>query len=164
MKAPILFLQLSLALNFTTIATASSDPKISFTENKGQVYDQNYQPRPDVLFVAMAGPMAFHLKTNGVSYQLYRTDKWKEIEDLKTKERRNKVAEKTIYRLDLTWINAKTDFKVITDEAVLGYNNYYLESCPNGALKVRSYKGVTLQNLYEGINLHYYEKNNRSWP
>jgi hypothetical protein len=36
---------------------------ISFTENKGQVHDQNYKPRPDVLFGAMAGNMAFHLRT-----------------------------------------------------------------------------------------------------
>lgn len=35
---------------------------ICFTENKGQVHDLNYKARPDVLFGAMAGPMAFHLR------------------------------------------------------------------------------------------------------
>ena len=67
---------------------------IAFTENKGQVYDQNYKQRTDVLYGAMAGNMAFHLKTNGVSYQLYRVDKYKEVIDERTKEKHPKVATK----------------------------------------------------------------------
>ena len=134
-------------------------PKICFTENKGQVYDQNYKPRPDVLYGAMAGNMAVHIKNNGVSYQLYRVDKYKEVEDPKTKEKRQEIDQQSIYRVDLTWVNANKNFTNSEDEALPGYNNYYLESCPNGALNVKSYKGITLNNLYPGINLHYYEKN-----
>ncbi|MBK6520823.1 MAG: T9SS type A sorting domain-containing protein [Sphingobacteriaceae bacterium] len=137
---------------------------IAFTENKGQVYDQNYKPRTDVLFGAMAGNMAFHLKTNGVSYQLYRVDSYKEVEDLHAStssasgKKRKEIDQQTIYRIDLNWVNANKDFTQTTDQAFEGYNNYYLESCPKGALNVRSYTGVTLNNLYNGINLHYYEK------
>ncbi len=137
---------------------------IAFTENKGQVYDQNYKPRTDVLFGAMAGNMAFHLKTNGVSYQLYRVDSYKEVEDLHaltssaSGKKRKEIDQQTIYRIDLNWVNANKDFTQTTDQAFEGYNNYYLESCPKGALNVRSYTGVTLNNLYNGINLHYYEK------
>jgi len=134
-------------------------PKICFTENKGQVYDQNYKPRPDVLYGAMAGNMAVHIKTNGVSYQLYRVDKYKEVEDPRTKEKRQEIDQQTIYRVDLTWQNANKNFTKTGGEVLTGYNNYYLENCPNGALKVKSYKGITLNNLYNGINLHYYEKN-----
>ncbi|MFN7913169.1 MAG: SBBP repeat-containing protein, partial [Bacteroidota bacterium] len=132
---------------------------IFFTENKGQVYDQYYKPRPDVLFGAMAGNMAFHLKTTGVSYQLYRVDKWKEVEDNKTKTKHKEIDQQTIYRIDLNWLNHNANFTKSTDEVLPGFNNYYLESCPDGALNVKSYKGVTLHNLYKGINLHYYEKN-----
>ncbi len=134
-------------------------PKISFTENKGQVYDQYYKPRPDVLYGAMTGNMAVHIKNNGVSYQLYRVDKYKEVEDIKTKEKRQEIDQQTIYRVDLYWLNANKNLTTSEDEALPGYNNYYLESCPNGALNVKSYKGITLNNLYPGINLHYYEKN-----
>jgi len=74
---------------------------ISFTENKGQVYDQNYKPRPDVLYGTMTGNMAVHIKNNGVSYQLYRVDKWKEVEDTRTKEKHKEIDEQTIYRIDL---------------------------------------------------------------
>ena len=132
--------------------------RIDFTENKGQVYDQNYKPRPDVLYGTMTGDMAVHIKTTGVSYQLYKVDTWKDIEDKLTKEKRHKEIEKqTIYRVDLNWLNANTNFTTSQDETLPGYNNYYLESCPNGALNVKSYTGITLHNLYNGINLHFYE-------
>jgi hypothetical protein len=141
---------------------------ICFTENKGQVYDQNYKARPDVLFGVMAGNMAVHIKNTGVSYQLYRVDKWKEVtkapfslgegRGVEAKFPHKEIEEQTIYRIDLTWVNANTNFTKTMDEALPGYNNYYLESCPNGALNVKSYKGFTLHNLYKGINLHYYEK------
>lgn len=132
---------------------------ITFIENKGQVHDQNYKPRPDVLYSTMAGNMAVHIKNSGVSYQLYRIDKYKEVEDPKTKEKRKEIDEQTIYRVDLNWLNANKNFTQSVDEAIPGYDNYYLESCPSGALNVKSYKGITLNNLYNGINLHYYEKN-----
>jgi hypothetical protein len=131
---------------------------IAFTENKGQVHDQNFQPRPDVLFGAMAGNLAVHVKNNGVSYQLYRIDCYKDVTDDVTKEKRKEIDLQTIYRIDLNWLNANTDITTFTDEALPGFNNYYLENCPNGALKVKSYTGITLNNIYNGINLHYYEK------
>ena len=132
---------------------------ICFTENKGQVHDQNYKPRPDVLYGVMAGNMAVHIKNNGVSYQLDKVDAWKEVTNEKTKEKHKEIDKHTIYRVDLNWINANNNFTETQDESLPGYSNYYLENCPNGALNVKSYKGITLHNLYNGINLHYYEKN-----
>lgn len=132
--------------------------RIKFIENKGQVYDQNYKPRTDVLYSTLAGNMTVHIKNNGVSYQLYRVNKYKEVEDPKTKEKRKEIDQQTIYRIDLNWLNANKNFTESVDETMPGYDNYYLESCPNGVLNVKSYKGITLSNLYNGINLHYYEK------
>ena len=169
MKKSLAFL--SSALLITMVCFAGNDknlpkdfsPKqsktIAFTENKGQVYDQNYKARPDVLYGAMAGNLAVHIKKTGVSYQLYRVDEWKEVEDEIRHEKRKEIEKQSIYRIDLNWLNANTNFTQSTDEALQGYNNYYLESCPNGALDVKSYTGITLHNLYNGINLHYYEKN-----
>jgi len=146
---------------------------ISFTENKGQVYDQNYKARPDVLYGTMTGNMAVHIKQTGVSYQLYRVDSYKEespspaLPNTSTtlstgRERaRTVIDQQTIYRIDLNWLNCNTNITKTEDKTLEGYNNYYLESCPDGALNVKSYKGVTLHNLYKGINLHYYEKNNK---
>ncbi len=163
----------SLILSFITLivinSLAKTNPEvpttekqkqtISFTENKGQVYDQNYKARPDVLYSVMAGNMAVHIKKTGVSYQLYMIHSYKEVIDERTKKTTKEIDQQSIYRIDLNWLNCNTNITKTEDETLEGYNNYYLESCPDGALNVKSYKGITLHNLYTGINLHYYEKN-----
>ena len=140
---------------------------ISFTENKGQIHDQNYKSRPDVLFGGSDGNLVFHLKNNGISYQLNRVDTWKKESDLIKnhadakiqKDEEKLVADQsTIYRLDINWLNANTDIEVTKQKPLAGFNNYYLENCPNGALNVKSYQQITYQNIYDGIDLKWYEK------
>src|SRR5687768_13678431 len=71
-------LALTLALNVAAQQPArptpekfqSADNSIVFTENLGQVHDQRLQPRPDVLFGGSVRGLAFHLRNNGISYQL----------------------------------------------------------------------------------------------
>ncbi len=135
----------------------SLNKTLNFTENKGQVHDQNYKARPDVLFSGTDGKLTFHLKNNGISYQLNRIDSYKEEEDFKTKQKRKVVDQTTIYRIDINWLNANTNAAVKRGNAIEGYNNYYLESCPNGALNVKSYEQVEYENIYKGINLKWYE-------
>jgi len=131
---------------------------ISFQENKGQVYDQNYHSRPDVLFSGQNQGLVYHLKNNGISYQLSRIDSYKEVEDERTKEKRKEIDQSTIYRIDVNWLNANIAAPIIKGEALQGYNNYYLASCPDGALNVKSYQNITYQNIYDGIDLKWYSK------
>jgi hypothetical protein len=149
------------AQNRNVLPTGLKEQKSSdivFTENKGQVHDQHYKARPDVLFSGTDGKLVFHLKNNGISYQLNRIDSWKEEEDHKTKEKRQAVDKTTVYRVDINWLNANTKATLKTGQALEGYNNYYLESCPNGAINVKSYIMVEYQNIYKGINLKWYQK------
>jgi hypothetical protein len=157
-----LFIPLIIIANKEPISPKAFNEKLSnglcFIENKGQIHDQNYRPRPDVLYSATARDMLVHIKNNGVSYQLHKVNNYKELE-IGTKNLKPKIAyEKTIYRIDLNWLNANTDFTRSEDEATPEIKNYYLSHCTNGILNVRSYKGVTLNGLYNGIDLHYYEK------
>ena len=117
-----------------------NSPTISFIENKGQVRDQNEQVRPDVLFSGCARGMVYHLRNNGISYQLHRkTEKQSEI-----------------YRLDVNWLNINSVNNIEKDEALPGYDNFYKGNTP--ALEVKTYNGVTYKNIYNNIDLHYYEK------
>jgi hypothetical protein len=174
-KITLLVLAIAFLLNYKS--TANNDPKlptgfkpkttsgISFTENKGQVCDQNYKPRPDVLFSGTDGQLTFHLKNNGISYQLNRIDAWKKRED--SEQRKTPLALKdtslvpdqsTIYRLDINWLNANTKANITKGNHLEGYNNYYLEQCPNGAVNVKSFENITYQNIYSGIDLKWYQK------
>ena len=138
---------------------------ISFTENKGQVSDQNYNPRPDVLFSGAANGLTFHIRNNGVSYQTSRVDSWK-LEDKDAPVMKEEGEEldsvpdqMTIYRTDINWLGFNKDFTIEKGEATPGFDNYYLPSCPDGALNVKSYTDVTFKNLYDGIDVKWYEKN-----
>ena len=88
---------------------------VVFTENKGQVHDQHYKSRPDVLFSGTDGQLTFHLKNNGISYQLFKVNTWKKESDLinlhadlkiQTDERKLVADQTTIYRLDINWVNS----------------------------------------------------------
>jgi hypothetical protein len=155
----ILNLALSLSLIGGITPVIEKSPAVAFTENKGQVYDQHHRPRPDILYGAMAGDLTMHIRNNGVSYQLCRVDRLKEMFDPATGERTQHVDQQSVYRIDLTWVNCNTGFERLPEGTLPGYNNYFLESCPQGALYVKSHTGVTLKSLYNGIDLHYYENN-----
>lgn len=154
----LLFCTSLMLLQFSLLG-AENKP-VLFTENKGQVSDQNNKPRTDVLFYGASSGMSFYLKNNGLSYQLYKVSSWKEKrEELPGKTSVSKVPDNTtIYRLDINWPGANLNASVEKEEAVAGYENYYLSVCPGGIRNVKKYEGVKYINLYNNIDLHYYSK------
>ncbi len=135
-----------------------------FRENKGQICDQHYKPRPDVLFSGTNGQYVFHLRKKGISYQLNRVDAWaKPNSDHELKmipqQQKNLVPEQmTIYRIDVNWLQSNTDVFIKKEQDLEGYDNFYSESCPGGALFVKSYEQIVYQQLYKGIDLKWYNK------
>jgi len=145
------------------LRSQGSQPSLCFKENKGQVSDQFFKPRPDILFSGTDGKIQFHLRSGGVSYQLNRVDSWmtkKAPSNLSysKKGNKNKSSKHTIYRIDINWINATTNPEIIKGEALPGFENYYGETCPDGALNVKSYENILYKNIYPGIDLKWFEK------
>ena len=173
MKSVVL-LSFIVLLNFVSISGEPVLPKsigqnlrtgaVSFTENKGQISDQNNKARPDVLFGGVAGNMVFHLRNDGISYQLSRVDRWKKEDPLLSRgdndpDKQNKTAEQvTSYRIDIDWLGCNKSAVIETGEALSGYSNYYLEVCKEGVTYVKSYAEIRYKNIYEGIDLLYYER------
>ncbi|MFM2017647.1 MAG: hypothetical protein RL007_1303 [Bacteroidota bacterium] len=148
-----------------TTSQVQPSPVVSFTENKGQVADQNGNPRPDVRFSGTTSGMAFHLRNNGISYELNRVDSWKsmDIPGLSAPEATQafRTADQiTTYRIDLNWLGANTAGTITTENQLPGTNSYYFPVCPDGVLGVRSFEGVVYRNVYNKIDLHYYSSNN----
>lgn len=135
-----------------------SNSNVSFTENKGQVYDQNFKTNSEVLYSGSDGLLAFFLKDNGISYQQYRVDSYKKEENVKTNTVNDIPDLTTIYRIDITWINAQKNTIKKPSDPLGGYNNYYLENCPNGVLNVRSYEQVIYSQIYPGIDIKWYQQ------
>ncbi len=134
------------------------EKSIQFTENKGQIHDENYRLRPDVLYSANSKGLNLVIRKSGVSYQLNRIDSYKEKENPKTHEKEKCIDRMTVYRMDVNWLGANQNLTQKNDVAKEGFSNYYLENCPQGVMNVKSYTGFTLENIYNRINLHYYEK------
>lgn len=142
-------------LKLSVIATPS------FTENKGQIRDQHYQPRPDVLFSGSANGLYYHLKKDGLHYQLFKVENWKKEENRKRHllpEEQTEVPDKIgIYRVDVNWLNTSAEAKIIREKELPGYNHYYnVPENTEPALFVKSYESIRYQNIYNGIDLHFY--------
>lgn len=131
---------------------------ISFQENKGQICDQNYQSRQDVLFSGNANGINYHLTSSGISYQLSRYDDLREITKSDIDRPFGESKKISVYRIDLNWLNIKSNIKVLPQEQIEGYDNYYLGHCKEGVTHVKSYKSIVYENIYNGINLKWYEK------
>jgi hypothetical protein len=146
-------------------AGSVKEQKVSFKENKGQVHDQNYQPRPDILFSGTCDNLSYHLKNNGVSYQLYKVlERAKDKDPVNFGDARNKglTADKiAIYRLDIEWLNTDPNALISTGAVLPGGDNYYLENCPDGVTHVRTFENITYKNIYAGVDLKWYQKDGK---
>ena len=136
-----------------------------FEENKGQMKDQNWKSRQDVLYSGSSEGMNFFIRNSGISYQLSRVESWKEEEEkemlhasIGSDDKKRQVPDQIgTYRVDAEWINANQDFSINQGIALEGYNNYY--NVPEGvepALFVKKYESLTLKNVWNGVDIHYY--------
>lgn len=153
----------SLAVLTLTCAVGlrAGEPKtISFTENKGQVCNQNFEPQSGVLFSGENNGLVYHLKKDGISYQLTKVNTWKEMPDQKTRKAFRTPDQYSIYRVDVKWMNISENCKTVTGKPLDGHTNYYLPQCPDGVLNVSTFSQVTYKNIYEGIDLKWYGKDN----
>lgn len=134
---------------------------LRFTENKGQISNQNYEHRKDVLFSGETSGLNFFIRNDGISFQTTKIETWKKDEnELASFSIQDSIPDKLkIYRTDINWLGFNKNFTVETGKPFNDFANYYLPSCPDGALNVNSYSTVTFKNLYDGIDLKWYEKN-----
>lgn len=137
---------------------------VGFKENKGQVSDQFHEARPDILFYAQTGGLNCHFRSNGLSYQLERVDKWvkrnsgKSLHPVKRKFSDSVPDIISSYRVDINWLNINSSAEIIKSEPSADYEGYYCESAPAGALFARSYKKIVYKNIYNGIDLEWIYK------
>jgi hypothetical protein len=164
MKTRYISTMLGISLLLNGVMVSGAENKIFFEENKGQVMDQNYQLRHDVLFSGRSQGFVFHIRTNGISIQLYQAESMKNqkkvgFEGIEENPAVQAPHETLIYRVDLDWIGANENFTVVRGPLLSDYNHYY--NVPEGnkpALFVRKYESVLLKNIYDGVHLYFYER------
>jgi hypothetical protein len=80
---------------------------VAFEENAGQIRDQFGRPRPDVLYSGSSDGLNFHVRRDGISYQLVRVEHMRP----ETKRLATGVLDEpampdsfTVHRIDLDWL------------------------------------------------------------
>jgi hypothetical protein len=115
-----------------------------FKENKGQLADQNSKPRSDIHYYGSSDGLSYFFKNTGISYQLY--------------EKGKKEDEFLVSRVDMTWVGANANAKVITKNTATSTDNFYNTTKSDGVTGVRSFGDLQYEGIYQGIDLHYYYK------
>mgnify|MGYP005848811123 CR=1 FL=1 len=130
-----------------------SDKKVvSFTENKGQWETQ-------VLFKADIPGGAMFLEKTKFTYAFYDTYQLRNVLGHNHNNNNHTQLPETInfHGLEMEFLNANTHSKIETKQSLKSYSNYFIGNDQSKwANFVKSYKIITYQNFYNGIDLKLY--------
>ena len=151
-------LLLSCALSFSagakdvkTLNAQGLQKPLCFVENKGQVKDQDNNPRNDIQYKLSSPGMNLYVGNGQLHYQFQKTEGGASSADAKM----------TSYRMDVTLVGANSNAKVISAEEQAYYENYFLGNGGNEALTVHSFDKIVYKDVYPGIDWMLYVKNNK---
>jgi hypothetical protein len=139
---------ISTAASAQTVNNAQFRSDLLFIENKGQVVDQNGNPRNDIDFKIAGKGLNIFIGHGQIHYQF------------------NKKKDSTAisyYRMDVTLKGADQDAELITEQEQDYYETYYTGQCwSNGKGTIaHTCKKITYKNIYNNIDWVLYIKNNR---
>ncbi|MFI5135259.1 MAG: hypothetical protein ACHQD9_05365, partial [Chitinophagales bacterium] len=140
-------------------------PTPGFTENKGQIVDQNGNALPDLLYMYNNKGMKVQLYQNHFSYEMIgfqssapdapesgvTSDADDDDED---EDDYNDAGTFSSHRVDVEFVGANQHPLVTAEEVVDGYNNYYQKYlCGKEVLRVHKFSKVTYHDLYPKIDM-----------
>jgi gliding motility-associated-like protein len=136
-----------------------------FTENKGQIIDQNGRPNATVKYLLNSRGLNVQLKKNGFSYDVYETKKHpikhriadkKAFTSLKNNDKKapDYTLEYIFHRVDIDFVNANPKVELISNDESKDYDNYYnVPNKPEGVINVHQYQQITYKNIYPNIDV-----------
>jgi gliding motility-associated-like protein len=163
----ILFFSLFVTLTFGQIKNNST----GFIENKGQIVDQKSKPNAAVKYLLNTNGLNVQLREKGFSYDVYETEKTpltkkdkafhsSNLNLDKEKETPDYSLKHNFHRIDIDFLNANQNVKLIAEEKSKDYDNYYnVAHDRNGITNVHKYKKVTYQNIYNKIDVVFFIPN-----
>jgi Leucine-rich repeat (LRR) protein len=114
---------------------------ISFTENKGQIVDQNNLPNKEVKYLLSLPNNNISLKANGFSYDTYSSEK----------DENGEVAH-SFHRIDIQFEGSNPHTQIIADNRSVSFKNYFLNG---NQYQVFSYAKLTYKDVYPGIDVEF---------
>ncbi|XZF15700.1 GEVED domain-containing protein [Chitinophagaceae bacterium MMS25-I14] len=144
-----------------------------FTENKGQIRDQNGQPNNAVKYLLNMNGLNVQLRANGFSYDTWIMEASGDDEEIKPAmpalpevgiaeslaRRKNTLK---FHRVDIELKDANPQAEIVTELPLPGYTNKI--SGPDIFSEIHSFKKVTYKNIYPGIDLEFLAKKGTDKP
>lgn len=118
--------------------------QMAFTENNGQFVDANGNASTILFKTTGTGPQLF-ITTSGITYVFQQKEKSPDAETDRAKKSWSKI------EMQLGGAQVRAE-NVVKEDPLPGYSNYYYAHCPQGILGVKSWKKVTIRNVYPGID------------
>ncbi len=145
----------------------SSKPQYGFIENKGQVKDQNNNPRADVKFILALPNNNVVLTAKGFSYDTYVTEEKMRLKSSQTLSRLElrdsleKDVKFKFHRVDVEFVGANANPDITTEEPSNDYITYYTDGAE---VIVYHYGKVRYKNIYPGIDVEFIARPGKSKP
>lgn len=131
---------------------------ILFTENKGQVTDNEGRKRPDILFTAHSNGVQVFVGGSSISYQFTKAIGNTVSSRGSISDRGHSSSAKTTYRTDMHFEGANPHPLVKTEKRNSYFENYYLPGCRDGIKGVHTYERIVVKDLYPHIDWVLYSK------
>lgn len=153
------------------VQSLKSNSSLVFSENKGQIANQNGKPRNDIQYSVSVNGMNLFIGNGQIHYQwnkplIEQTTLSPENDKTPSPEDRYKITEqirkmKTVtYRMDVSLVGADKNAVVIAEGQQPYADHYYLPSFPDG-VESRSFTKITYKNVYPQIDWVLYLQNNQ---
>jgi len=125
-----------------------SGNELIFTQNKGQLIDNNNNLRPDILYKGDFQNGSVYLGSTFISYVV---TKYAENLELINTESLN-----TFHRVDLQFVGANNTPSITESQQQKSFTNFYYAHCLSGITKVPSYNKLVYENVYPKIDIVYH--------
>jgi gliding motility-associated-like protein len=134
---------------------------VQFIENRGQ-WDSR------VLFMAEVPAGVIYIHQTGYTVVQHDTKDWEQVYDIlhghthdgKSINLQSRNINIKSHAFKVNFLNAAAKPQVVPDKALQTRNNYYLGSDPSKwATNCRTYLGVTVKEIYPGVDIRYYSQN-----
>ncbi len=139
---------------------------ISFMENKGQLAYKNGRKAKDVFFQLSANGIELFLTNKGLTYYFIKPDDETNQEELVVNSKQ-KLKQKYFSweKMDVHLLGANIiQENIVKEGESLAYDNFYYPHCPEGILGVKSYKRITIKDVYPNIDWVLYVNEKESSP
>jgi hypothetical protein len=148
------FLFLSCLLSLKAQTGKQFNASFGFMENKGQITDQNGQPRPDVLYNFIGQGLTVQIQKTGFSYSLLT----KSETCLSSQENARRSKEIiSIDRIDIGLVNANPDADIIAEDPSQAVFNFLTKNVTAPSITdVHQYQKLTFKKIYPFIDLVFY--------